>query len=256
MFNLENKKIIITGASKGLGLVCAKELAQKGARLVLMARSYDLLEEVRKSCQNPDTHLSVEVDFLGKPDKIAEAIEKATTFLGEIDAVLHVAGGGYGLRDPFITSEDLEKLLAVNLKGAVEINRLVLPGMIHRKKGNLVHVGSITSSEAVASVGYNTVKAALAAYVRSIGKEVAKSGVIATGILPGAFYAPGNSWERLEKNKPEVVKTFIEERVPRGFLGKAEEMLPIILLLCSDSASMMSGCLVPIDAGEGKSYIT
>ena len=126
--------------------------------------------------------------------------------------------------------------------------------MIQLKSGNLVHVCSIASSEATGSVGYNTVKAALAAYVRTLGRELAGSGIVATGILPGGFYAPGNSWERLEEKTPAVVKQFIEERLPRGFLAKGEELIPMIRLLCSDDASMMAGCLVPIDAGEGIAY--
>jgi len=52
-----------------------------------------------------------------------------------------------------------------------------------------------------------------------------------------------------------VVKKFIDERLPRRFMGEATELVPMILLLCSDSASMMGGCLIPIDAGEGRSYI-
>ena len=126
--------------------------------------------------------------------------------------------------------------------------------MIQRKYGNLVHVCSIASSEATGSVGYNTVKAALAAYVRTLGRELAGSGIVATGILPGGFYAPGNSWERLEEKNPAAVKQFIKERLPRDFLGNGEELIPMIQLLCSDDASMMAGCLVPIDAGEGFSY--
>ena len=56
--------------------------------------------------------------------------------------------------------------------------------------------------------------------------------------------------ERLEATKPDVVKQFIEERLPRKFLGKAEELIPMIIFVCSDAGSMMGGCLVPIDAGE------
>jgi 3-oxoacyl-[acyl-carrier protein] reductase len=118
-----------------------------------------------------------------------------------------------------------------------------------------VHVGSIASQEATASVGYNTVKSALAAYVRSLGRELAESGVVVTGILPGAFYAPENSWRRLEMNKPAVVKEFVEKNLPRKKIADADEVLPLIFFLASKSASMMSGCCVPIDAGEGKSYI-
>ncbi len=254
ILNLENKKILITGASKGLGSVCAKALADYNARLVLMARTGNKLEEVRMSCKNPDKHLSLALDLTDEKE-LHEGLITAREFLGEVDVILHVVGGGLGLRDPLLGYEDILKLFTLNVAVAAEINRVLLPGMMKRKSGNLVHVGSIASSEATASVGYNMVKAALAAYVRSLGREIAGSGVVVTGILPGGFYAPGNSWERLKAEKPKVVKKFIKERLPRGFLGKAEELIPIILLLCSDAASMMGGCLVPVDAGEGTSYL-
>lgn len=252
--DIEGKNILITGASKGLGAVCARALAAQGARLALLARSADKLEEVRLSLLSPEKHLSVPLD-LTDMSKLREGINKAKCFLGDIDVVLHVAGGGLGLRDPLLDADGLIKLFTLNLVAAVEINRLIVPDMIKKGKGNLVHIASIASTEATGSVGYNTVKSALAAYVRSLGREIAGSGVVATGILPGGFYAPGNSWERLEASKPEVVKQFIEERLPRKFLGRAEELVPMVLLLCSDAASMMGGCLVPIDAGEGKAYL-
>ena len=97
----------------------------------------------------------------------------------------------------------LETLYKVNVSIAAEINRLVLPSMVEQKKGFVVHVGSVASQEATASVGYNTVKASLAAYVRSLGREMAHTGVIITGILPGAFYGEDNSMFRFEYYKPE-----------------------------------------------------
>ncbi|MBI4232672.1 SDR family oxidoreductase [Candidatus Peregrinibacteria bacterium] len=253
--NLEGKHVVVTGASRGLGSVCVKVLADHDAHIVLMARSEEKLEAVRLSSINPEKHLSIPLD-LTDMGQLNEGIKKAKEFLGNIDIVLHVIGGGLGLRDALLSSEDFIKLFTLNVVAAAEINRIVVPEMVKNGKGNLVHIGSIASSEATASVGYNTVKAALAAYVRSLGREIAGSGVVATGILPGGFYAPGNSWERLEATRPEVVKQFIEERLPRKFLGRAEELIPIILLLCSDAASMMGGCLIPIDAGEGKAYLT
>lgn len=254
ILTLKNKHIIITGASRGLGSICAKALAESNACLVLMARSEEKLEEVRKSCKYPKKHLSIALDLTDEK-QLHRGIERARKFLGRIDVVLHVVGGGLGLRDPLLSSDDLKKLFTLNVVVATQINRIVIPEMIKRGSGNLIHVGSIASTEATGSVGYNTVKAALAAYVRSLGRKIASSGVIVTGILPGSFYAPRNSWEWLKAEKPEVVKKFIKEQLPRGFLGKAEELIPMILLLCSDSASMMSGCLVPIDAGEGVSYL-
>tara|TARA_Y100000588_G_scaffold330326_1_gene367151 strand:- start:1186 stop:1953 length:768 start_codon:yes stop_codon:yes gene_type:complete len=250
---LNGRNIVITGASKGLGLICARELAGCGARLVLIARSAAKLDEIRKSLDYPDRHLCLPVD-LTDVNQLYDGVESSQKFLGEIHVVLHVVGGGLGLRDPLLPHDDLAKLFLLNIGVAAEINRLVIPRMLKNGQGNLVHVGSIASDEATGSVGYNTVKAALAGYVRSLGRELAKSGLVATGILPGGFYAPSNSWERLEDKAPEVVRDYIEENLPRGFLGKAEELIPMILLLCSNDASMMAGCLVPVDAGEGRRY--
>lgn len=255
MFRLNNKRIIITGASRGLGSVCAKAFSQQDAILVLLARSGEKLQEVRKSCKNPKRHLIISAD-LTDMQKLHRCIMEAKAFLGEFDAVLHVAGGGLGLRNSLIESADFLKLFTLNVVVAAEINRLVAPLMVKRKKGNLVHVASISSIESTGSVGYNTVKAALAGYVRSLGNELAGSGVVVTGILPGGFSAPGNPWERMRLEKSEVVKRFIQERLPRKRLADAQELIPLLTFLCSDAASMMGGCLVPVDAGEGKSYLS
>ncbi len=253
MFSLQGKRILITGASRGLGSVCARAFAEQGARLALMARSKEALDEVRVSCSRAADHLAVAVD-LTDGAAVEGAVHEAVAFLGQIDTVLHVAGGGLGLREPLISASDMLKLFSLNVAAAAEINRLVVPAMRERGKGNLVHVGSVASTDAVASVGYNIAKAGLAAYVRSLGNHLAAHGVVVTGILPGGFYAPGNSWQRLKANKPEVVDRFIAERLPRGRLAEAEELVPLIIFLCSDAAGMMGGCLVPIDAGEGKTY--
>jgi len=250
---LKNKKIIITGASRGLGEICARALADQDAMLVLMARSKDKLEQIHKSLKCPENHSIIGVD-LTDTEALNKAVNQAVKFLEVIDVVLHIAGGGLGLRDPLLSSEEFFKLFNLNFAAAVEINRIIVPKMIKRKSGKLVHVCSIASSEATGSVGYNSVKAALAAYVRTLGREFAGSGIVATGILPGGFYAPENSWERLEAKNPAAIKQFVEERLPRNFLGKGAEIIPMIKLLCSDDASMMAGCLVPIDAGEGKAY--
>ena len=101
MFSLQDKRILITGASRGLGSVCARAFAEQGARLVLMARSKEALEEVRVSCSRAADHLAITVDLTDGP-ALEKAVHETLAFLGRIDAVLHVAGGGLGLREPLI----------------------------------------------------------------------------------------------------------------------------------------------------------
>jgi len=253
MPKLQDKRILVTGASKGLGAVVAPALAEQGARLVLAARTRDRLEAVRHACRFPERHLSISLNLLDM-EELHTGVQRAQEFLGGIDVVLHSAGGGLGFREPLLASKEFLQLFTLNLGAVAEINRLVVPEMKTRRSGNLVHVGSIASSEGVGSVGYNTVKAGLAAYVRTLGRELAAFDVVATGILPGGFSAPGNAMERLKENNPEAYRKFVEERLPRKVMGQAREIIPILLVLCSEDASMMGGCMVPIDAAEGKAY--
>jgi 3-oxoacyl-[acyl-carrier protein] reductase len=221
---------------------------------VIAGRNTEKLEKLRQAFSDPDSHKIFAGD-LTAPEICQDLVSQVIEFLGGLDVIIHVAGGGYGFRDPLLTWNQLNTLFQINIASAAEINRFAIPEMVKQQSGYVVHVGSVASQEATASVGYNTAKSALAAYVRSLGRELASSGVIITGILPGAFYAPENSWRRLEANKPEVVQEFIKENLPRKKIGEAKEIIPLILFLASDSASMMSGSCVPIDAGEGKAYV-
>ena len=212
------KRIFITGASKGLGAVCFKEFAKRGGRLAISGRTQGNLEELLKSTKVPDSHIAIASD-LSQLSNIHEFVQKGLEFLGGIDIIIHALGGGYGFSDPMLSWEQFEILHKINLYAGVEINRLTIPKMIENHSGTIIHVGSIASQEAVGSVGYNTVKAALAAYVRSLGREMASSGIIVTGILPGGFTAPGNAMIRLQEKKPDVYDTFINERLKNfGFV--------------------------------------
>lgn len=253
MDDYADKTVLITGASKGLGSIAASAFAARGARLCLAGRTESRLEELRRSLPRPDDHLVFCGDLLER-----ETVERLSRHVlehwGSPSIVLHCMGGGYGFRDPLLTWEQFEKLYRVNFAAGAELNRLLIPAMKEGGGGYVVHVGSTASVEAIGSVGYNTVKAGLAAYVRSIGNALAGTNVILTGILPGAFYGPGNAWRRMEETKPEVAAQFAAERLPRGRIAEGEEILPLLFLLTGAGASMMAGACVAIDAGESHAY--
>jgi len=186
-------------------------------------------------------------------DKIAELAARAFKF-GPIDVIIHVMGGGLGYSDSLLEWEKFDTLFKINIASAAEINRLLVPSMVKRATGNVVHVGSIAGREATGSVGYNAVKAALAAYIRTLGRELADTGVVVTGISPGGFWAPQNSWERFRQRDPNLLKQVIAQRQPRMKLGDASELIPAMFFLASRQATMMTGCSMPIDGGEGLTY--
>ena len=217
-------KVLITGASKGLGLVACEYFTKDG---------WEVFPFTRK-----------EYDYL-----------KTWNYaLPDVEAIIHCAGGGLGLRGPYITAGQMYELFMTNLGGAMEINRMALPAMQQKGYGRVVHVLSIASGEAVGSLGYNTIKHALAGYVRSLGRELAPFGVVVSGISPGGFLAPGNAMARLQEANKEAYEDFLKNRLPRGKMGTAEELMPLLKLLVSPEASMMGGSIVAIDAGEARYY--
>lgn len=218
------RKVLVTGASKGLGKSLCEAL-----------HDYEVIPFTRKDC-----------DYL--------RLREWNCVVPETDIIVHCAGGGLGLRGPYIPAQSLYDLFMVNVGGAVELNRLSVPTMQAKGWGRVVHVLSIAAGESVGSVGYNTVKTALSGYVRSFGREMAKYGVVISGISPGAFQCGGNAMDRLERGHPDAYREFIQNRLPRGKMGTADEVISLIRYLISDEASMMGGSIVPIDAGEGHYY--
>ena len=221
-------KILITGANRGLGLVACESFIKDGWEVIPFTR-----KELDFTTINPAWMMNLPED---------------------IEAIIHCAGGGLGYRGPYLTSGQFYELFQVNVGGAAEINRRFLPRMQAEGYGRVVHVCSIASGEAVGSVGYNTVKAALGAYVRSLGRELARYGVVVSGISPGGFQAPGGAMARLQEANPQAYQEFIEKRLPRGRMGEADELIPLLRYLVSKEASMMGGSLISIDAGEGIAY--
>ena len=247
-----NTRILITGASKGLGKAAAIGFEKRGARLALAARSSDKLSALRESFEKPERHLVFDCDLLDM-DKVKELADSVLTELGGIDVILHCVGGSLGVNESLVEWDKFMVSLKGNIGAAAEINRHLVPFMKKQESGSIIHVGSIVGSQVGASVPYSTAKAALAGYVRALGKDLAEHGVIVSGILPGAFHGDDNAMFRFEYYKPteyqEFVKTLPQERMP-----KANEYLPILFLLADPRSKVMSGSLISMDGAQGQAY--
>ena len=171
----------------------------------------------------------------------------------KIDIIIHCLGGGLGLKNPLLNDREFLKLHQTNIGIAAEINRL-LKNQLSKDKSFILHIGSIASVEAIGSVGYNTVKTSLVAYVKSLAINLIKDNVIVTGLLPGAFEAKDNAFERLKKKNYKVYKNFIKKRIPGKKIRNAEEFLPLINLLCSSEGEILAGSSISADACESRAY--
>ena len=251
--NFKNKRILITGASKGLGKAAAIAFENEDARLALAARSDDKLEELKNSFSDPGKHLVFNLDLLESSniEKLSNGISKKW---GNVDVILHCIGGSMGVNEPLADWEDFVKSLKGNIGIASDINKHFVPGMKEQGSGNIIHVGSVSSYEAVGgSVSYNMSKASISGYVRSLGKELAEYSIIVSGILPGAFYGDDNAMFRYEYYKPEEYQEFVKI-LPQGRMPNAEEFVPMLFLLSNPESKIMSGALISMDGGQGQGY--
>lgn len=249
---LKDKRVLITGATKGLGKAAAIGFEKENARLALVARSDDKLEELKKSFKEENRHLFFSLDLV-KPTAIESLTGPILKEWNGVDVIIHCVGGSLGVNDALVEWDDFTKCLKGNIGIAAEINRYLVPMMKEQGSGNIIHVSSIVGIEARASIPYNTSKASISGYVRSLGRELAEDGIIVSGIFPGAFYGDDNAMFRYEYYKPDEYKKFVNS-LPQQRMPHAMEYLPMLMLLANPNSKIMSGSLIPMDAAQGQAY--
>lgn len=250
--SFEGKRVLITGASKGLGMTAALAYVSEGAKLALVARSSEKLEDLKNSLANPNQHLVFNMDLL-ETSNIKKLSDDILEQWSGVDVILHCIGGSLGVNETLVDWDNFAKCLKGNIGIAAEINRYFVPNMKDQGKGCIIHVGSVNSIEARGSVPYNSSKAAVSGYVRSLGKELAEYGIVVTGIFPGAFYAEENAMFRYEYYKPEEYKEFVKT-LPQQRMPLAEEYIPMLFLLSDHNSKIMGGSLITMDGAQGQAY--
>ena len=254
---IAKKRVLITGASRGIGAEIARHLAKEGCKLSLIARDRDNLESVLKEIgTNEAGHDYLEIN-LRDPGAPTEAVKEILSRHEIIDIVIHNVGGALGIKDPLANVNDWLEVWRFNVGIAMEINALLIPTMKVNKWGRIVHISSmnaVTGGTMVEPYGgspaYNCAKAYLNMYVKTLGREMAKDNVIITAVMPGTILSKGKHYDKLQKKNPQLVKEFLDHHHAIGRFGKAEEIAPFVLILCSIQASYAAGSLLSIDGGS------
>lgn len=248
---LTGKKVLVTGASRGLGRSIAACLAKEGARVALVARNHEEMESFLE--EYGQQHLALTYDLMEK-DNPGKMVKDLTMKMGEPDIVVHNVGGTLDITDPFCSLDDWQKVYRFNLEIAVELNLLLIPYMQRQKWGRVVHVSSVAALENQGTVPYCSIKAALCAYTRSMGRFVSKDGINISAVLPGAVYTEGGYWDKTSKEKPEHVEKYLKERMAIQRFGEPDEIGKVVTFLCSKHASFIVGSNFLVDGGQGKSF--
>ena len=252
---LKGKRALVTAAGRGLGRSIAECLAREGAHLAVCARTAaDIESLVAEMGGAASGHFSVPVDLVQDdgPRELLKGLKSAGFW--PLDVVVHNLGGTLDINDPYCGVEDWRQVWRANLEVAVELNAAILPAMRQRRWGRIILISSISAMENHGPVPYCAVKAALTAYARSMGRVVARDGIVMTAVLPGAVFTEGGYWDEAQRTRPEHVEKYLSERMAIGRFGQPDEIGKVVTFLASEHASFCIGSIVPIDGGQGRGF--
>ena len=119
--------------------------------------------------------------------------------------------------------------------------------------GSIVHLSSIYGKETGGQPGYNAMKAALISHAKSMALDLAKDGIRVNTVAPGSVSAPGGTWWKRQQDDPEGMARFVEQNIPMGRFGTAEEIANVVAFLCSERASWVTGATIVVDGGQSHS---
>ena len=244
---LDGKIALVTGGSKGLGYRMALALAEAGADVALCSRNGGEAEQAAAEIRSLTGRkaLGLVCDVTDKSSVLILKGDVEAEF-GKVDILLNNAG--VNVRKPTVelTEEDWDSVIDISVKGSFFCSQAFMPGMIERKWGRIVMLGSIMSFVAIAGrAAYASSKSALLGMTKALALEGAAHGVNVNCLCPGPFETPMN---RVLMDDPVAYQAFLA-KIPMGRWGQPEELGGAIVFLCSDAASFMTGTSLTIDGG-------
>ena len=182
-----NKIVLITGATSGIGLACARKFAENGDKLILTGRNGQRLAEVRKELTDTGAEVLTLVFDVRNREAAIKALSELPQEWQEIDVLVNNAGLALGLEPEYEGNfDDWETMIDTNIKGLLTMTRCVVPGMVQRNRGHIINIGSVAGDAAYSGGNvYCATKAAVKVLTDGLRIDVANSNVRVTNLKPG-----------------------------------------------------------------------
>jgi 2-hydroxycyclohexanecarboxyl-CoA dehydrogenase len=244
------KVVVVTGGGGGIGGATCRRFAREGAKVAVFDLNLDAAGKVAAQIEQAGGVAAAFACDIAKRAEVDAAVDAAGTKLGPIDVLINNAG--WDVFRPFVKTEPAqwEKLIAVNLVGALHMHHAVLPGMAARKSGRIVNIASDaarvgSSGEAV----YAACKGGLVAFSKTIAREHARHGVTVNVVCPGptdtALFA---EYKEGAGNPEKLVEAFTRS-IPLGRIGQPDDLPGAILFFASDEAAYVTGQVLSVSGG-------
>jgi 3-oxoacyl-[acyl-carrier protein] reductase len=244
---LKGRVAIVTGAGRGIGKGIAKKLAEAGAKVVMADIDLVVARETSEGInKRGETSIAVKVDVT-KTSSVNSLLETILETYGQVDILVNNAGIMFRTRILDISVEEWEKTMQVNLTGPFLCTKMVLPGMKERGFGRIVNISS-SAGRSVSTLGgahYTSSKAGLLGLTRAVAKEVAPFGITVNAICPGLI----DTEMALKTTTKKELQDFLDS-FPINRIGTPEEVGDLVVFLCSEKASYITGASLDINGGD------
>lgn len=250
LFDLTGRVALVTGCSGGLGVQMAKALAQQGADLVIMARRYEKLLEVKQEIESAHgvKVLPIQCDVTNT-DAVDRMVDEAIEKFGHIDIVVNNAGTGAVTPAEDITDAQFENEMQIDLFGTFRVARAVAKkSMIPNKYGRIINIASmygLVGNKIAPSSPYHAAKGGVVNLTRALAGEWGKYGITVNTICPGYFMTP------LTKDTltTEYFTNYAKSVIPLERYGEEGELDSAVVFLAADESRYVTGVALPVDGG-------
>ena len=241
--DLKNRGAIVTGGAAGIGFAIAQRLAQSGARVSLWDRDDKALAESARSL-GAGTH-TARLDVADE-GQVKRAFDDTAKALGRVDVLVCSAG----ITGPNTTTweypvAEWKQVLDINLTGVFLCNRAAVPHMQKNDYGRIVNIASIAGKEGNPNASaYSASKAGVISLTKSLGKELAKTGIRVNCVTPAAVKT--GMFSQMTQQHID----FMLSKIPMGRFGKVEEIASLVAWLCSEDCSFSTGAVFDLSGGR------
>jgi NAD(P)-dependent dehydrogenase (short-subunit alcohol dehydrogenase family) len=241
-----NKVVVVTGGTSGIGLATAKAFSAEGASVFITGRRKEALDEAVRSIGGRVTGVQGDMSRLADIDRLYDTVQQKH---GQIDVVFANAGGGEFAPLGSITEEHYERTFDTNVKGVVFTVQKALP--LIKDGGSIVLTASTTSVSGTPALSvYSASKAAVRNFARNWILDLKDRHIRVNAISPGVTETAGLNELFGGGDQAEGTKDFLAGQIPAGRIGQPEEIAKAVLFLASDEASFVNGVELFVDGGQ------